>query len=76
MLRPGEEKDAKYQGMVEQCHQSIDYAKKKKKKVGKTEETEKESPVWIGFSNISHPLIIGAVVDIYWTIGTSLVAQR
>lgn len=50
--------------------------KKKKKKVGKTEETEKESPVWIGFSNISHPLIIGAVVDIYWTIGTSLVAQR
>ena len=47
-----------------------------KKKSGKTEETEKESPVWIGFSNISHPLIIGAVVDIYWTIGTSLVAQR
>lgn len=48
-----------------------------KKKVGKTEDTEKESPVWIGFSNIiSHPLIIGAVVDIYWTIGTSLVAQR
>lgn len=49
----------------------------KKKKVDKTEETEKESPGWIGFSNIiSHPLIIGAIVDIYWTIGTSLVAQR
>ena len=76
MLRPGAEKDAKYQGMVERCNQSIDYAKKKKK-VDKTEETEKESPGWIGFSNIiSHPLIIGAIVDIYWTIGTSLVAQR